>query len=179
MRMNTKLVLGIVVAGVVIGGGYLVVRGSSAPAGEQTAHSADAVSSGGASQEEAGAFQGSIFDLSARGGDWKCTVGAQASTGGGQAISSGAVYVSGKKVRADFTSEVQGHGTVASHLIADGTDVYAWSSMDAQGIKTAQAASDTSEEPLGADQNYSYDCVPAQAPASLFVAPSDITFRNL
>jgi hypothetical protein len=140
---------------------------------------------GDASADQAGTFTGSVADLSARGGDWKCTVEDKASTPAGQTPSSGTVYVSGRRVRADFTTTVQGYGAVDSHLIADGTDTYSWSSMMAQGVKTAMppAGSDEDATTSGGDdsagQRYTYQCAPAQADASLFVPPSSVTFRTL
>jgi hypothetical protein len=95
------------------------------------------------------------------------------------------VYVSGRRVRADFTSTVQGIGPVEAHLIADGTDVYSWSSLMPQGIKTAMAdgepeeSAPTSGGGADQDQRYTYDCQPARADASLFTAPSGISFRTL
>jgi hypothetical protein len=175
--MSTKILIGIVLALVVVGGGYALTRGGS------PATQGDAAAETSASQS--GEFTGSIAELSGRGGDWKCTVDAQASVGGGAAVSSGIVYVSGKRVRADFTSTVQGIGPVEAHLIADGTDVYSWSSLMPQGIKTAMTESSPEESAStsggGADQNqrYTYDCQPAHADASLFAAPSDISFRTL
>jgi hypothetical protein len=138
----------------------------------------------GAQAEAAGTFTGSVADLSARGGDWKCTVEDQASTPAGQTPSSGTVYVSGRRVRADFTTTAQGYGAVNSHLIADGTSVYSWSSIMPQGIKTAQADAGSDDDATSgsgdtADQRYTYQCAPAQADATLFVPPSSVTFRTL
>lgn len=178
--MNTKLVLAVVAGVVVVGAGaFIAINGATK----------SALTDEGSEQQatqpaQAGAFQGSFADLAARGGDWKCTVDAQASTGAGQALSSGVVYVSGRKVRGDFTSTVQGIGRVDSHLMADGTDVYSWTSLYPQGMKTKMAASgdettETSGQGADANQKYSYHCEPAQADASLFIAPTNVTFRTL
>lgn len=173
--MKTNLILGIVAAIAVIGGGgyYVMNMSESAEGGDSNAESA-----------EAGAFQGSMTALMERGGNWKCTVDAEASTGAGQAVSSGVVYVSGDKVRADFTSTVEGYGNVDSHMIADGTNVYTWTSMMAQGIKTRMTAmgsggAQTSGQGFDANQSYSYDCDMTTADASLFVVPKSVTFMDL
>jgi hypothetical protein len=179
--MNTKIIIGIVAVVAVAGAGYAFTRTSPAGMPAQTQEQTQETSAAA----QSGQFTGSIADLSARGGDWKCTVDAQAATGGGAAASSGVVYVSGKKVRGDFTSTVQGIGPVEAHLVADGTNVYSWSSLLPQGIKTTMAASEPEESAAtsggGADANqrYTYDCQPAHADASLFVAPADISFRTL
>lgn len=176
---RTTLLLGLIAGVVVIGGAYFVTHNpqASKQPGEAQVQSP--------APETPGIFDGSIADLAIRGGDWKCTVDAKANTGGGQAISSGVVYVSGKRVRADFTSTVPGMGKVDSHLMADGTDVYSWTSLYPQGIKTKMAAADsdsttkTSGGGMDANQNYTYQCAPAQSDASLFVVPAGVSFRTI
>lgn len=183
--MNTKLITGVAVAVAVVGGGYFLFTHSAAEKG-----GADDPRTGGEgaaasmANEKGGAFTGSIRELSARGGDWKCTVDASSDTSVGQAVSSGVVYVSGRKVRGDFTTSVPQLGNVESHLIADGTDVYAWSSVLPQGIKTAMTAEEsgsgpTSGQVFDTNHQYSYDCQPAAADASLFAPPSSVTFRTI
>jgi hypothetical protein len=126
-----------------------------------------------------GSFTGSMKDLSARGGDWKCTIASQASSDG-QPVS-GTIYVSGPRLRADMSTTAPGAGAVDSHLIVDGTDAYTWSSLMPQGIKTTTASADEgSEEGLsGTDARYTYQCEPARADAALFAPPAGITFRTL
>jgi hypothetical protein len=176
-----KILLGVVAILVIGGGAYFLMNG--APAGEQGTQNMNQESS--ADTSSGGAFSGSIADLSARGGEWKCTVDSSANTGAGQAISSGTVYVSGKSVRGDFTTSVQGFGTVESHMIADGSNVYVWSSAMSQGFKMNMTASGgsgsaaTSGQGMDINQNYSYDCQPAQASASLFAPPANISFTAI
>lgn len=173
MHTNTliALVLGIAVIG---GGAYFVFNQPSSGSEDTQMESA-----------EAGAFEGSMTALMKRGGNWKCTVDASANTGAGAAVSSGVVYVSGEKVRADFTSTIQGFGTVDSHMLADGTNVYTWSSMMPQGFKLPQAkmegqgGAETSGSGFDANQSYSYDCQPGSADAALFSTPGNVTFTEL
>lgn len=175
--MNTKLVAGIVGLVAVAGGAYYFMNMSGGASGTEDA-------SGAKESAEAGAFSGSVFALAERGGDWKCTVDASAQTGGGEAVSSGVVYVSDKKIRADFTTTVQGFGNVDSHMVADGTNVYSWTSMMPQGFKVAQTAAgeggtETSGGGFDANQSYSYDCQPTSADSSRFTPPAHITFTEL
>jgi hypothetical protein len=170
------------IAVLVIGGiGYAIWQLS---AGDVSPSGSQATSTQSATQEDS-AFTGSFADLAARGGEWKCTVDATANNGAGTAVSAGTVYISGKKVRADFATSVPGVGNVEAHLIADGTDTYSWSSMLPQGIKTKMTGSSadfsapTSGGGSDANQRYTYDCQPAQAASSLFVPPADVTFRTL
>lgn len=186
--MNTKLVWGIVAVVVVLGGGaYLLSQsgGSSQPAAVEQSQGQAATSSQTA-QPQTGSYQGSLADLARRGGDWKCTV----NVGTAAAVSSGVVHVSGQKVRADFTSNVSGAGTIDSHMISDGSYYYTWTSAYPQGFKMAIPASDTPVSPtngsaqtsssgLNPDQNYSYDCQAETPDASLFVPPSNITFTTM
>lgn len=172
--MHTNTLIGLVLGIAVIGGGaYFVFNQPSSGSDETHMESA-----------EAGAFSGSVFALAERGGDWKCTVDASAQTGGGEAVSSGVVYVSDKKIRADFTTTVQGFGNVDSHMVADGTNVYSWTSMMPQGFKVAQTAAgeggtETSGGGFDANQSYSYDCQPTSADSSRFTPPAHITFTEL
>jgi hypothetical protein len=176
--MNTNLIIGLVVGAVVaVGGGYFLMTQRSASSSPNAA----VIEEGSGAQ--AGMYRGSLTDLAARGGSWKCTVDAQADTGAGQAASSGTTYVSGDKVRADFTTTVQGYGSVDSHLIVAGGYSYSWSSMMPQGIKTqvtatAGGGAATSGQGADAHQSYAYDCQPWTADASLFAVPTDITFRT-
>ncbi|MDO8514239.1 MAG: hypothetical protein Q7S50_01715 [bacterium] len=167
--MNSNLLIGLVVgAVVVVGGGYYLLSGGSAPATDTTG-------------AQAGKFKGSLAEMAARGGSWKCTV--DSSTG--QSVSSGVTYASGGKVRADFKTSVSGYGAVESHMMADGQYVYTWSSVMPQGIKTKMTAGATAGGSAGtasgqsadADQSYSYDCQPWTADASLFVLPASVTFK--
>ena len=174
-----KYLIGLAVAVAVVLGGYFVIN-------QHSTSDAPANTDGASMEQEAseGAFEGSLADLSRRGGNWKCVVETTANTGAGSVASSGTVYVSGEKVRADFTSEVPGFGVVDAYMIADGAYVYSWTSMTPQGVKTEMVADteETTEDVptsgSGYDPNhsYEYDCQMATADASLFVVPGDVTF---
>lgn len=176
--LNTKLVLGIAGIIVIAGGAYAFTHQASSEGSQVTDEQV-------ATTEKAGPFTGSVAELAQRGGDWKCTVDARADTGAGSAASSGVVYVSGKKVRADFSIQAPVIGSVEAHMVADGEYVYSWSSVSPQGVKTEMADSEptydapTSGQGFDAQQSYSYDCLPAQANASLFIPPSEITFKTI
>jgi len=177
--MNTKLVLGLLAAVVVLGGGYYYVQNSGGA-------SSDDSMGADSTQTESGSFSGSFSDLSKRGGNWKCTIDAEANTGAGSVVSSGTVYVGGNKVRADFTSNVPSVGSVETHMIADGTDVYSWSSMMPSGFKMKQTEGEmgtgpgaTSGQGVDANQSYAYDCDPWTGDQSVFAPPSNISFTSI
>jgi hypothetical protein len=172
--MNQNTVVGIVMGlVVVVGGGYYLMSTNPIQAPRGTSPQI-------AETAQAGKFTGSVAELTKRGGSWKCTVDAATA----QSISAGVTYVSGNKVRADFTTLVQGYGSVESHMIADGESVYSWSSMMPQGIKTtmmAQGVGGTATSGQGGDanQSYSYDCQPWTSDASLLVPPANVTFKTV
>lgn len=175
---SLKLVGLLIVAAVIIGGGWYVWGGVET----QLSAAPKEVAPLG----EEGLFKGSLTDLSERGGEWKCVVKSDAQTGVGVVVSEGTVYVSGEKVRADFTSTVPGVGPVEAHTIVDDKMVYVWSSMAPQGIKanvTAYAGSGDESGMSGAygdaQQSYTYDCEPFAAESALFVAPADISFTQI
>lgn len=176
--MNTNITIAIIAGLVVVGGGYYVMNGSATGMSSENAEQTS-------EQAEAGVYTGSLYDLAQRGGEWKCTVDSKATTGVGEAMSSGTVYVSGNNVRADFTSTVPNFGSIESHMIVSGEYAYTWSSVMPQGIKTNVNMKDspsqvaTSGASSDANQEYSYDCDPAQADVSLFVVPTTVTFTTM
>lgn len=118
------------------------------------------------------------------GGSWKCDVVSSAQVGAGQADSSGTVYISDGKIRADFSSNTE-MGNVKSSMIADGGYIYTWSSMIPQGFKAKITEEGEAQEVLfgiqaGAgiepDSGYQYSCQQASVDASLFAVPADVDF---
>lgn len=175
--MNTNTAVGVVVGVVVVlGGGYYLMNQPGAGADSaRTGPQAEVTE-----QAEAGRVRGSFASLAGRTGSWKCTVDTSAL----EAVSSGVVYVADGKVRGDFTTTVQGYGNVESHMLADGTSVYTWSSMMPQGFKTPMTAQGSggaapSGQGMDANMEYSYDCQPWSADTALFVVPANITFRTI
>lgn len=193
-----KMIIGIAAAVVVIGAGaYFLLKPAhdSAPTGAHpTTESTGTTESGSMgtigttptgqtttqpASNEGGTFSGSIHDLAGRSGSWKCVV----QSGTIQSISAGTVHVSGGKVRGDFTSNVSGYGAMESHMIADGTYVYTWTSAYPTGFKSKmtaapQGGTQTSGQGFDANANYRYDCQPETADPSLFVVPANITFSS-
>lgn len=170
-----KILIGLIAAAALAVGGFFAFNSYI-----YQEKQADTLEPRGADASEPGKTEGSLQDLAKRSGDWKCTVDASTA----QSVSSGVTYISGGKIRADFTTSVQGYGNVDSHMLADGTHVYSWSSMMPQGIKTAQTAAgqggaETSGSGMDANQSYSYDCQPWTPEPSVFAVPAEVTFRTL
>lgn len=172
--MKTSIIVGVVSVVIIAGGTYYFM--SNKPQGDSPQPQSGSLASGEAAQP--GTFTGSFADLASRTGSWKCTVDAATA----QSVSSGVTYVADGKVRADFTSNVQGYGSIQSHMIADGGYAYTWSSMMPQGMKVRMAAApgagNTTSSGQGADvnQSYQYDCQPWSGDASVFVLPANVTF---
>jgi hypothetical protein len=136
-----------------------------------------------AAPEEGGTFTGTFSDLAGRGGAWQCAVDASNQF----AESQGIVFVSGGKIRGDFTSRVSVQGfnqSVESHMIQRDGAVYVWTSLTSQGFKTdAEAGSpDGTTKPQGQgmdlNQEYTYDCAPWSKDDSVFALPAGVVFAE-
>lgn len=169
-----QIILGVVGVVVIAAGLYYFVPKNSPSDGD---------SQEVAQPQEAGTFSGSFEDLARRGGDWKCTFSMDTQMG----ASRGTVYVSGEKIRGDFESEAPIVGKVESHMIADKTHTYTWTSMMPQGFKIKRTdggglmneSAKTSDTMVDANMKMSYDCNPEKAAESMFVVPSTITFTEI
>lgn len=164
--MSTKMVLSIIAAIVVVGGGgwYLATQTGGSAAVENQAE-----------QKEENAGQGSIAELIARAGSWTCTV----KTDIENAPSQGVAYIADGKVRADFTSTVEGKA-ITSHMISADGYVHTWSDAYPQGIKMripeGQATTDSTVGGVSADTRVDYDCQPWAADGGKFVPPAEVSF---
>jgi hypothetical protein len=124
------------------------------------------------------AFKGSMNDLIARGGSWQCDVSATV-----QGITtSGTTFVSGGKLRGDFSSNVPQFGKIETHMIVKDTTAYTWTSMMNRGFKfpvengTITASGADAQAAAQFNQAYDYDCRAWIADESKFALPSGITF---
>ncbi len=172
--MNTKLIVGIAAAVVVVAGAVYFFAGSKAPATEGVQEQA-AVASSDAGKKMA------FADFIKQGGSYKCTV--HQSVGGIDTV--GTTYISGDMIRGEYTTQVQGQNIDTSFVLRDGY-TYSWSSMvPNMGIKSKAvvAAGDTSASAQGsysfnAEQIGDYQCDPWTADASTFALPKGVTFRE-
>ena len=178
--MRTKYIVIGVAALVIVGGAFFLL--SKPAAQRQNAAQGAQTGTQEAAQQPAGgtgAFTGSLADLLGRGGNWKCTFGAE----GTGFSSSGTTYVSGGKIRADFSSKIQQlNQTVDSHMVQDGGYVYVWTSLAPQGFKakttlgSKDATTQFGKQGVNIDQKYNYNCSPWTVDASLFALPKGVTF---
>jgi hypothetical protein len=171
--MNTKALIGLVIALVVVGGGawyFSQQEGSGGPLGDgvPTGDKKDVVGSG------------SLSDLMKRGGSSVCTV----SSKDPNSVSSGKVYVAGGSVRGDFTSAVDGKSYESHFINADGY-IYTWSSAMPQGMKMADDGKmmegGTSSAPEGSvdpSVAYDYSCDSWTGDQGMFAPPAEVTFMD-
>jgi hypothetical protein len=172
---NTYILISIALCGVLGFGAWYATRGitetpsqevSAVPNKEDTASSAQSQN-----------FKGSMQELLARGGSWKCDV---ESTAGG-VTSRGTTYVADGMVRADFVSTIPQVGDVETHLIMRDAAAYTWTSMMNRGFKfpisEAEGQTEMSAEVAApVNQDYDFSCEIWSTDRSLFVLPTDITF---
>jgi hypothetical protein len=125
----------------------------------------------------------SLKDLLSSGVAQKCTFSNKEDSNS----SEGTTYVSGGKVRGDFTT-VTSNKTVKSHMISDGTTSYIWTDGEKTGFKMTVTKSDdetetspvdkTSEESVDLNQKADYKCSAWVVDGSFFTPPSDVKFTD-
>ena len=181
--VQKEIIIG-AVALMVFGGAVLFMANSSGvPAvtesDAQTAAVEDATQEAATPKPE-GLFSGSFADLLKSADSLECSFVDEADG----AKTEGTVYVSGGKVRGNFTSTVEG-ATVHSSMIQDSESVYVWSEAMPQGIKmkasvaTANDAAPPQPGLMDMKKVMDYNCKPWKTDAAWFVAPPNIEFMSL
>ncbi len=179
MNNTNKIIIGVVVVAIALGL-FFFFKKADAPS--------SVVSDTPAEEEKSVAR--SLRELIAGGQSQKCTFTNTVEN----STSEGTVYLSGNKMRGDFTSRVTTPvvKTVASHMITDGTEMRVWTDGEAMGflmdisaqtdVKTGDTpTTETSyESPVDLDDtDTSYNCEPWRADASLFVPPASVKFQSM
>lgn len=164
--MNTNALIGLVALIAVVGGGVWFFSNKNT---EPMSDDSQEMTSGA----------GTFAELMAHTGSWKCDV----TTSQAQAPSTGTAYISDGKVRADFTSEVNG-SSVTSHMISADGYVYTWSDAYPQGMKMMipegeTTANDSAPTGIPADENVDYSCSLWLADAGMFTPPASVSFMEL
>ena len=124
--------------------------------------------------------RGSLLDLLSQGKNLNCTF----NTSTNNVESSGTVYVSGKNIRTDFTTTVEGKKNTGS-MIRDENYSYVWGMGMAQGIKIKNSSIGTSANSAQNKQYFDqtakvdYNCQPWGPNNSIFSPPADIKFSEL
>lgn len=132
-------------------------------------------------EAKAGQYSGTFAELTKRGGDWMCDVDHSTVV----SETDGAVYISGKDIRGEFSVEAPYVGNITVNMIADGESVYTWTSMTPQGVKAPQSSledgdtdTQTSGQFVDSNQVLNYDCQPWTRDDSKFAIP-EISFMEV
>lgn len=177
MSKPLGLIIGVVAVIIIITAGvFLLSKKPSRPIQEETA------SQQSTSSAESTATRGSIKSLLGMGKNETCTVTYPSAEG----ETKGTVYVSGKKMRGDFTIKDTSGKEIESHMIADEAYNYFWSSATSQGMKmkiddTAKATPTPNTQTQGADldREVDYKCSSWPVDDSKFMPPTNIQFTDI
>jgi hypothetical protein len=175
--MNKKLVLPIVLVILILlgGGAYIMSQKSSKAPVPLTAQPASPTAT--TAPTAASAAEGTLKSLLTSGVPQICTFANKK-----QATTNGTIYVSGGKMRGDFTSANQGQN-ITGHIIVDSGNNYIWTDLSNRGMKIALTAEQTggtaNAQSMDLNQTVSYACKPWAPDASKFTLPTDITFSTL
>lgn len=165
MRMNTKVLVG-VVAIIIIGASAYMVWGRGGTGGYGPTST---VPVGGGSQ--------SIQQLVAIGNPVTCTFSTTTANG----AESGTIYIANGMVAGDFTATAPSGGAIDAHMIMRDQTNYTWTSASTQGFKsTVSASSTSSSQSQGVDYSaqMNYSCQAWNADASKFNLPANISFMT-
>lgn len=121
----------------------------------------------------------SLKDLLAAGVPQKCTFKDLSNSVDMQGTS----YISGGKVRGDFSTTVEGK-TTSGHSIFDGKTSYVWMDGTSTGFKMeidpslTTAPESNNQQGLDLNKSIDYSCSPWLTDQSLFNPPEDVTFTS-
>lgn len=172
-KQATPIIVAIVAILLIAAGAFFVLnKKSTAPKQSNTASQEQ-------KSQESGSIKNSIKSLLSQGKSVTCTVKYPSA----EQATEGTLYVSGKQMRGDFKTTVNGK-EMDSHMITDQTYSYSWSSATPQGAKMkidqveAPNASPVSGQ---VDTNSEVDmkCSPWGVDNSKFTPPSNINFMDI
>ncbi len=164
--MNTKILIGLAVAIVVVGGmAVYMITGNNSNTFEPEAN-----------------LSGRFEQVLASGEDVKCDFAHDDEQGN---VTEGVVYVSdgGEKIRADFMFSQRGEESFEGHVIRDGTTNYVWGSFAEQGIQSEITIEEQNElfksEDAEIPDTVVYHCSKWSVDNEQFEKPSNITFLDV
>lgn len=168
-----KNIISIIVVAIVLGGLFILTKSDKNESMEGV--NTDEASDSNVSLNGEEATKTTLDRLIKRGGDFECTFSHSTEVGD----SSGIVYISGEKVKGEFTSDVKiaGLGTIKTYMISDGDFTYTWSDVSPQGYKSKVVEDKSnSNDQIPSDQELDYNCSGWVAQDSYFKVPGNITF---
>lgn len=169
--MNNKVIIGIVTAVIIIGGGIALYMANSSNTQQNETKQVETTNE----------TKTSLSALLEKGDPQKCTYSGEIE--GGEYTGT-AYFSSDKQMRNDYKSTVNGETRDGSMIITDGTQ-YFWNTETKKGFKTAITADDSqqtsSEENDSVDTNakFTFNCDTWTVDDSKFTPPSDVTIQDL
>jgi hypothetical protein len=123
----------------------------------------------------------SLMDLLSLGQNLRCTFDTTGTTG---TSTKGTVYVSGTKIRGDFTITDKTGKEQQTSMIRVGDTNYVWGSTLPNGIKMTLSLDKISgntqaSQYFNPSQKTNYNCLPWSVDATLFTPPSNIKFTDM
>lgn len=170
----SKTLISVLIVGVVVVGGYFILRSN-------TKNNEEIVKNGEENTEQK---KMAFSEFVKQGGSYKCEVKQSVS----DMENSGTVYLSGNKMRGEFSTIAEGKTMDTLFIMRDGYS-YTWSStLPNMGFKMkVMSNTDTTNTNIDTSGNYSwnteqigdYNCEAWSADESMFTLPANITFQEL
>lgn len=169
--MNNKVIIAVVTAVIIVGGGIALFMANSSNTQQNETKQVETTNE----------TKTSLSALLEKGDPQKCTY---SGTNEGYEYSGTAYFSSEKQMRNDYKSEREGKSRDGSMIISDDTQ-YFWNNDDKKGFKTAVKADDQQQSNSETGKNvdtkakFSFQCEDWTVDESKFTPPSDVTFQDL
>lgn len=179
MNKTVLIVVAIVILLLLGGGAYVAMSKKTSPGDSNNANPQTGVNT--YAQPTSSSVQKSLKDLLLAGATEKCTYTDKLSS----ADISGTTYVSGGKVRTDYTTTTS-ETTVAGHMIVDGTTSYVWTDGQQTGFmmkfdpgKTAPTGgAGERQQSVDPNKTMNYNCTVWALDNSVFTPPTEVKFTD-
>lgn len=163
MQVKNKGLIIAIAAVLLLGAGYFAMKnkGSTQTPGTGT-------------QSETSTGAKSLRDLLSAGIAQKCTYSMTDENGQNE----GTTYISGGKMRGDFSMMASGK-TTKSHMISDGKTSWIWTEGEPNGFKMTVEETDASPAPgTDWDEKVDYKCSAWVTDGSFFTPPTNVNFTD-
>lgn len=177
MQKKAGLIIGAIVIVVVLATFFLTQSSKISKPSSQTS---DGLQKSEESDSLESMTKGSIAGLLSAGKNVSCTMSYPDGKG------SGSVYVSGRKMRGDFTVMIDATQEYKSSMIQDGEYAYTWSDVDKKGtkfkitdIKAPSPVPGTQSQSVDIDKEVDLKCSSLGVDPSKFVVPTDVEFKDM
>ncbi len=165
----SKQLVWVLVAGVVVGGGYYMLTSTRV---------ADTTGGAQATQEPTGKKM-AFGDFMKQGGSYKCAVQSNSAEG---INTTGTIYLNASMIRVDASTKMPGSSDIKTSIIVTTDYTYTWTAQAGNTgfkTKTVQAAGDSASYGFDASQIGDYTCDVWSADASVFVPPANVVFSDV